>query len=157
MPPSGRWAPPVLRGEGCGAERPGAAQPSPDLTDCGQELRIVVGEAAASSWAPPPRPRAARLPPIMQAPAPARQPALDGVRGLAILLVLVHHWTTPPAALAFGWTGADLFFVLSAFLLGGRLQNPPPSPPGYSRGFYGRRAFRILPLYALTLVGFAAM
>lgn len=93
----------------------------------------------------------------MQALAPARQPALDGVRGLAILLVLVHHWTTPPAALAFGWTGVDLFFVLSGFLLGGRLLDTPLGTPGYFRGFYGRRAFRILPLYALTLVCFAAM
>lgn len=93
----------------------------------------------------------------MEPLAPARQPALDGVRGLAILLVLVHHWTTPPAWLAFGWTGVDLFFVLSGFLLGGRLLDTPPGTPGYFLGFYGRRAFRILPLYAITVVCFAAM
>ena len=58
--------------------------------------------------------------------------ALDGVRGLAILLVLVHHlagsvqyefqWSHPIwSALHFGWVGVDLFFVLSGFLITGIL------------------------------------
>src|SRR5437867_3914121 len=65
---------------------------------------------------------------------PARIPELDGVRGLAILLVLIwHYWASrihPPLGSPFvgiwmlsglTWSGVDLFFVLSGFLIGGVL------------------------------------
>ena len=61
-----------------------------------------------------------------------RYPALDGLRGVAILLVLMFHfgWAKPPVGhpakllvflTNFGWTGVDLFFVLSGFLITGIL------------------------------------
>jgi peptidoglycan/LPS O-acetylase OafA/YrhL len=84
-------------------------------------------------------------------------PVLDGVRGLAILLVLIHHFTPeglirPDATfslyrwLHLGWTGVDLFFVLSGFLITGILVDARSSPH-YYRNFYARRALRIFPLY----------
>jgi peptidoglycan/LPS O-acetylase OafA/YrhL len=65
---------------------------------------------------------------------PARIPELDGLRGMAILLVIFFHYTNgePLTRLsgaayyvqrgaACGWTGVNLFFVLSGFLIGGIL------------------------------------
>lgn len=85
-----------------------------------------------------------------------RLPALDGVRGVAILLVLLIH----AGALAIGWVGVDLFFALSGFLITGILLDAKaahPVAPGAKgavlRPFYARRALRILPVAMLTLVG----
>jgi peptidoglycan/LPS O-acetylase OafA/YrhL len=93
-----------------------------------------------------------------------RIPELDGLRGMAILFVLVFHFIsqegpTPPHGLAshlqriviMGWTGVDLFFVLSGFLIGGILMDVRASP-GYFRTFYIRRFFRIIPIYYLWIV-----
>jgi peptidoglycan/LPS O-acetylase OafA/YrhL len=91
----------------------------------------------------------------------ARVPALDGVRGLAISLVLWCHamprefpnhprlaWIVKLGR--FSWSGVDLFFVLSGFLIGGILLDAATSP-AYFKTFYIRRAYRILPPYALLL------
>jgi peptidoglycan/LPS O-acetylase OafA/YrhL len=93
-----------------------------------------------------------------------RIPELDGLRGIAILLVLLWHFTgmlVDPAQgdiqylawryLIFGRTGVDLFFVLSGFLIIGILIDNRGSP-NYFTTFYARRALRILPPY-LVLVG----
>ncbi len=77
-------------------------------------------------------------------------PALDGVRGLAIILVMAFHiWRVPVTSL--GWSGVDLFFVLSGFLITGILWDSRSSP-GRARTFYVRRALRILPLYYGVLI-----
>ena len=93
-----------------------------------------------------------------------REPVLDGVRGLAVLLVLFHHlvylsgidrhfW---PDLQLFrlvysSWLGVDLFFVLSGFLITGILYQAKGSPL-FFRSFYGRRVLRIFPLYYGFLV-----
>jgi peptidoglycan/LPS O-acetylase OafA/YrhL len=82
--------------------------------------------------------------------------ALDGLRGVAILLVMIchftHDWSSTTADRAFyaltqtGGLGVDLFFVLSGFLITGILVDAKGSNH-YFRNFYIRRALRILPLY----------
>ncbi|HEX8850199.1 MAG TPA: acyltransferase [Gemmatimonadaceae bacterium] len=67
-------------------------------------------------------------------------PALDGVRGIAILLVVLYH----AGVARHGWVGVDLFFVLSGFLITGVLVRAK-GYPGYYRNFFARRALRIVP------------
>ena len=91
---------------------------------------------------------------------------LDGLRGIAILLVLVWHFFAIPlrenhgflsrafaAAGILTWSGVDLFFVLSGFLIGGILLDSVDSPR-YFKVFYLRRFYRIVPIYAVTLAAF---
>jgi len=91
---------------------------------------------------------------------------LDGIRGLAIAMVLVWHYITVPLSessypvLRFlshvtlqSWSGVDLFFVLSGFLIGGILIDAKGSEH-YFRTFYIRRAFRILPIYVVACVAY---
>lgn len=90
-------------------------------------------------------------------------PELDAVRGLAILLVLLSHAEAilplpaplrPLSSVLFlGWTGVDLFFVLSGFLITGILLDTREAA-NYFSGFYARRALRILPLYFLMVAGY---
>ena len=75
-----------------------------------------------------------------------RSDPLDALRGLAISLVIARHYF----GFKYGMLGVDLFFVLSGFLIGGILLDSREQP-GYFSSFYGRRAFRILPLYWLLL------
>jgi peptidoglycan/LPS O-acetylase OafA/YrhL len=96
-----------------------------------------------------------------------RIPELDGLRGLAILLVVIAHyiayalpngvsgaWQAYALALfRLTWTGVDLFFVLSGFLIGGILYDAKYSKNFY-RTFYSRRFYRIVPLYFLWIVIF---
>ncbi len=87
-------------------------------------------------------------------------PSLDGLRALAILLVIPHNSDTfghlptllkPVAIVAHaGWVGVQLFFVLSGFLITRNLLNTRSSS-NYFRLFYERRVLRIFPLYFLTL------
>ena len=78
----------------------------------------------------------------------ARSEALDAVRGIAILLVVGYHYF--PGVVKQGQLGVDLFFVLSGYLIGGILLDNRGAA-GFFATFYGRRAFRILPLYWLLL------
>ena len=92
-------------------------------------------------------------------------PELDGVRGCAILMVLIWHYlncqgVTQRTFLAYSsigsslfYTGVDLFFVLSGFLIGGILIDYQRNR-GFYRTFYMRRAARILPVYCFTLACF---
>lgn len=91
-----------------------------------------------------------------------RVSVLDGVRGLAICLVFLYHFTPDYTAdthlqawankLAHcGWTGVDLFFVLSGLLITDILLRSRGTNYA-ARAFYLRRALRIMPLYLLSLV-----
>ncbi len=95
-----------------------------------------------------------------------RVPELDGIRGVAIALVLVWHYLTVPlfqspspvlhfigCATIQTWSGVDLFFVLSGFLIGGILIDAKGSEH-YFRTFYIRRAFRILPIYTVACLAY---
>jgi len=84
-------------------------------------------------------------------------PALDGVRGLAIgLVLLVHFIGENPATnlfekvvvqvASYGSFGVDLFFVLSGFLITGILFDAKATP-NFFKNFYMRRTLRIFPLY----------
>lgn len=90
----------------------------------------------------------------------SHNPYLDGVRGVAVLAVLLTHGTflfsntglakyiLPPVI--FGWWGVDLFFVLSGFLITGILLSTRTAPNRAS-AFYARRVLRIFPIYYLCL------
>jgi peptidoglycan/LPS O-acetylase OafA/YrhL len=95
-------------------------------------------------------------------------PALDGVRGLAVLMVLLVHFVggmLPTNSLeraigyvtGYGAYGVDLFFVLSGFLITGILYDARDTN-AYFRNFYMRRLLRIFPLYygVLALLFFVA-
>ena len=91
---------------------------------------------------------------------------LDGVRGIAALVVLFHHvcytsispegWGNSVRLLSavshYGAAGVDLFFVLSGFLISSLLIEDRGSPR-YYHDFYWKRALRILPLYFVCLAG----
>ena len=85
-----------------------------------------------------------------------RIPQLDAVRGIAILVVIVHNEASkylPPGwapIFANGWMGVDLFFVLSGFLITGILLDTRGSH--FIRDFYIRRCLRIWPLYYSLLL-----
>lgn len=80
-------------------------------------------------------------------------PQLDGIRGLAILLVVTFHYFGFIKIFSFGWTGVDLFFVLSGYLITSRLYDLKKEKNYFSK-FYTNRALRILPVYYLTLILF---
>jgi peptidoglycan/LPS O-acetylase OafA/YrhL len=87
---------------------------------------------------------------------PKKIPQLDAVRGVAVLLVLLHNTNRYPSLhLQFisnnGWMGVDLFFVLSGLLITGILLDTKQSG-GYFRNFYARRCLRIWPLYYAALL-----
>lgn len=78
-------------------------------------------------------------------------PALDGLRGAAILLVILLHNFGFINYFFFGWLGVDLFFVLSGFLITDILLNSVDKPH-YLRNFYIKRILRIFPVYYLLLI-----
>jgi peptidoglycan/LPS O-acetylase OafA/YrhL len=90
-------------------------------------------------------------------------PALDGIRGLAIIWVVLHNTTAIslapssrvlhllPLLAQPGWIGVQLFFALSGFLITGGLLDSRGSSH-YLRDFYAKRALRILPLYYTVLL-----
>jgi peptidoglycan/LPS O-acetylase OafA/YrhL len=99
----------------------------------------------------------------------ARIPALDGIRGIAILLVLIWHYVVSSVkiephtlfgstmhVLGLGWSGVDLFFVLSGFLIGGILLDNRDAS-NFFKVFYIRRICRIFPLYFLWIFLFLWM
>jgi peptidoglycan/LPS O-acetylase OafA/YrhL len=94
-----------------------------------------------------------------------RQPGLDLLRALAIVVVVIYHaalfgFKLPGRVDRFGWIGVDLFFVLSGYLIGGQLLAPASSRTHSELArdqriklgrFFARRALRIMPAYFVVL------
>ncbi|MGA7158505.1 MAG: acyltransferase [Acidobacteriaceae bacterium] len=91
-----------------------------------------------------------------------REIELDFIRGIAILMVLIFHYRPHDLLIAspvlnhiegFGWTGVDVFFVLSGFLVGGLLMKEWQRTGSVdSARFLKRRAFKIWPGYYFFLL-----
>jgi peptidoglycan/LPS O-acetylase OafA/YrhL len=95
-------------------------------------------------------------------PSKVHLPALDGVRAIAILMVVVYHSVNGLPGMTFaqnvvmrlasqGWLGVDLFFILSGFLITGILMDARESAHAL-RNFYARRVLRIVPVYVLFVM-----
>jgi peptidoglycan/LPS O-acetylase OafA/YrhL len=88
--------------------------------------------------------------------SPALIAEFDGLRGLAVLGVILFHSQAQLVNLhldgiaRYGWIGVNLFFVLSGFLITGILIRSKPNP-NFFKNFYARRALRIWPLYFVLL------
>jgi peptidoglycan/LPS O-acetylase OafA/YrhL len=87
-------------------------------------------------------------------------PQLDGVRAIAVLLVILQHWVANPFSMGapFGFIGVTMFFVLSGYLISRILfaARERRETQGTSIGkslkiFYARRFLRIFPIYYLTV------
>src|SRR5689334_2438859 len=79
------------------------------------------------------------------------RPDLEGLRGLAILLVVLFH--AEVSGLAGGFVGVDVFFVLSGFFITGLLVREYANEGTVDvPAFYGRRALRLLPPLLLVLL-----
>lgn len=92
-------------------------------------------------------------------------PVLDGIRGFAVSFVILYHFFPKTLSVDYnfplfevwdsfwlmGWSGVDLFFVLSGFLITGILYKAK-GKPNYFRNFYIRRFLRIFPIYYLLLI-----
>ncbi|MBX3227486.1 MAG: acyltransferase [Labilithrix sp.] len=140
--------------------------------------RIVKDEDSFAELSPEPPPAPAELDEGQkQALAGADThaiPTLDGLRGIAVLAVLAFHfaWTFPGddpnaahglvdkiavhlhAFMWSGWTGVDLFFVLSGYLITRGLVTDSKKPLGTRmKMFWMRRVLRIFPLYYAVLIG----
>ncbi len=121
------------------------------------------GSSTASRQSSPTHPQPPGSGPSV--PRARRDAALDGLRGLAILMVFLFHYggglqSSRPAVHLFGlltqagWLGVVLFFALSGFLITGSLWDTVAQ--GHRlRNFYARRALRILPIYSLALLAAA--
>src|SRR3984893_8503907 len=86
-----------------------------------------------------------------------RQPGLDLLRAIAIVLVILYHaglfgFVLPYDVQRFGWIGVDLFFVLSGYLIAGQLLSALARGKSWNvRRFYWRRALRILPAFLVIV------
>jgi peptidoglycan/LPS O-acetylase OafA/YrhL len=92
-----------------------------------------------------------KLKPLQLAHHDTHIKSLDGLRGLAIIIVMLYHFF--PSKFPMGWMGVDLFFVLSGFLITGILLRTKDSPH-YYRNYIAKRILRIFPLYYFLLILF---
>jgi peptidoglycan/LPS O-acetylase OafA/YrhL len=133
-----------------------------DLVDCPWESLCI---SVPVTMLPPPS--KTKRPGSLSAAEPNHKPELDGIRGIALLAVMLSHGGPYIAqtnkvsklfvyAMIPGWSGVELFFVLSGFLITGILLKSKTAE-NYFSSFYARRFLRIFPIYYLVLtVGLVA-
>ncbi|MCW2615281.1 MAG: acyltransferase [Frankiales bacterium] len=93
-----------------------------------------------------------RRPPAARRALLGRSPALDGLRGLALIWVVTYHFTSADGPFPGGWVGLDVFFVLSGFLITAMLLDEVRTHGRVSLPmFYARRACRLLPALFVML------
>jgi len=85
------------------------------------------------------------------AQAPAYRPDIDGLRAISVMAVVLYHAGLPIPG---GFVGVDVFFVISGYLIAAQIYREVAERRFTFRGFYARRARRILPALAGMLVGF---
>jgi peptidoglycan/LPS O-acetylase OafA/YrhL len=83
--------------------------------------------------------------------SPAYRPDIDGLRAVAILAVLTVH--TVPNTLQGGFVGVDIFFVISGYLISGRILRDLEAGGRVLPGFYARRVRRLFPALVPVLIG----
>src|SRR5579863_968348 len=83
-------------------------------------------------------------------PSRSYRPDIDGLRAIAILSVALNHAGIP--LLTGGFTGVDIFFVISGYLIGGHIYAELSDGQFSYSGFYRRRAKRILPAFFAVLI-----
>lgn len=84
------------------------------------------------------------------------RPDVEGLRGIAVVAVLLYHASLP--FVTGGYVGVDIFFVISGFLITGLLLREIEGTGTISiRGFYARRAKRLLPSFTVVLVAVSAL
>src|SRR5687768_10710729 len=124
------------------------------LVDGSEGNMSVAGEEFTNNneWS------AAKAIPAKSALSHPRSAGPDLLRAVAILLVMLWHVPRPSrldaleGLRAYSWTGVDLFFVLSGFLIGTQLLAPIARQQRPSlRDFYVKRSFRILPAFLFVL------
>ena len=77
-------------------------------------------------------------------------PAIDGLRALAILSVVIYHYF--PEVMPGGFTGVDIFFVISGYLITKHINDNAEKDWRYLLSFYSKRIRRILPALILVLL-----
>ncbi len=98
-------------------------------------------------------------------PAKSRIPALDGLRGFACLIVFIGHFIASikglppffPRMFSQYWSGVDLFFVLSGFVIFLSLLHLRDGTEGnlaFLKSYFSHRFFRIIPVYALLILSY---
>ncbi len=101
----------------------------------------------------PPRPATTHRRPLL-----ARSPALDGLRGMALVWIVTYHFTSSEGPFPGGWVGLDVFFVLSGFLITAMLLDEVRVHGRVSLPrFYARRALRLLPALFTVLAIWTAL
>jgi peptidoglycan/LPS O-acetylase OafA/YrhL len=103
----------------------------------------------------PPAKKTKTTPATTAVVVPSRLPGLDGLRALAVTIVVLYHLT--PGALVGGYIGVDVFFVISGFLITGLLLREKESSGSiHLPSFWKRRARRLLPALGLLVVACTA-